>query len=313
MTTMVTGGNGFIGGRILRKLVERGQRPVCFDLAPPGPALRAIADTFDHYRGDVTRLPQLLEAIDAYGVNRVIHMAALLPPDTETRPQLGMQVNIIGTSNVFEAAVYGGLERVVYASSIAVYGTQEPFGERPIVEDDLAAPVNVYGMTKLANDVAARAYRERHGLDLRGVRIATVFGHGRVTGMTGLIGGLLVSLPAVGEPIDLPFHPEEKSAMIHAEDAAEIFVRVALSDSLRHHIYHSGGHLATVGEMADLVRSYLPDVRITTGDRFVPHVYLVDNSRMLADIGYELAPLRMRVLEHINDARREAGITEIAG
>ena len=101
--------------------------------------------------------------------------------------------------------------------------------------------------------------------------------------------------------------------MIHAEDAAEIFVRIALSDSLRHHVYHSGGHLATVSEMADLVRSYLPDARITTGDRFVPHVYLVDNSRMLADIGYELAPLRMRVLEHINDARREAGITEIPG
>ena len=216
MTTMVTGGNGFIGARILRKLVERGQRPVCFDLAPPGPALQPIADSVDHYRGDVTRLPQLLEASDAYGVNRVIHMAALLPPDTETRPQLGMQVNIIGTSNVFEAAVYGKLERVVYASSIAVYGTQEPFGERPILEDDLAAPVNVYGMTKLANDVSARAYRERYGLDLRGVRIATVFGHGRVTGMTGLIGGLLVSLPAVGRPVDLPFHPEEKSALIHA-------------------------------------------------------------------------------------------------
>ena len=311
MTTMVTGGNGFIGARILRKLVERGQRPVCFDLAPPGAALQPIAGSVDHYRGDVTRLPQLLEAIDAYGVSRVIHMAALLPPDTETRPQLGMQVNIIGTSNVFEAAVYGKLERVVYASSIAVYGTQEPFGERPILEDDLAAPVNVYGMTKLANDVSARAYRERYGLDLRGVRIATVFGHGRVTGMTGLIGGLLVSLPAVGKPVDLPFHPEEKSALIHAEDAAEIFVRVALSDSLRHHVYHSGGHLATVGGMAALVREHLPDARISLGDRFVPHVYLVDNSRMLADVGYELAPLSVRVLDHINDARREAGMAEI--
>ena len=308
---MVTGGNGFIGARILRKLVQRGQRPVCFDLAPPGAALQTIAGSVDHYRGDVTRLPQLLEAIDAYGVNRVIHMAALLPPDTETRPQLGMLVNIIGTSNVFEAAVYGKLERVVYASSIAVYGTQEPFGERPILEDDLAAPVNVYGMTKLANDVAARAYRERYGLDLRGVRIATVFGHGRVTGMTGLIGGLLVSLPAVGKPVDLPFHPEEKSAMIHAEDAAEIFVRVALSDSLRHHVYHSGGHLATVGEIAALVREHLPDARISLGDHFVPHVYLVDNSRMLADVGYELAPLSVRVLDHINDARREANIPEI--
>ena len=311
MTTMITGGNGFIGGRILRKLVERGERPVCFDLAPPRASAQFPADSVDFYRGDVTRLPHLLEAIHDFGVTRIIHMAALLPPDTEERPQLGIEVNVLGTTNVFEAARWAGLERVVYASSIAVYGTQEPFGERPILEDDLAAPVNVYGMTKLANDVSARAYRDRFGLDLRGVRIATVFGHGRVTGMTGMIGGLLASLPAVGEPVSLPFHPDEKSAMIHAEDAAEIFVRIALSGSLRHHVYHSGGHLASVGEMAGIVRGYLPDARIDLGDRFVPHVYLVDNSRMLADVGYELAPLRVRVLEHINDARQEAGLTEI--
>jgi hypothetical protein len=76
-------------------------------------------------------------------------------------------------------------------------------------------------------------------------------------------------------------------------------------------VYHSGGHLATVGEMAALVREHLPDARIRLGERFVPHVYLVDNSRMLADVGYELAPLSVRVLDHINDARREAGMVEI--
>ena len=51
----------------------------------------------------------------------------------------------------------------------------------------------------------------------------------------------------------------------------------------------------------------------TTGQQAVPHVYLVDNSRMLADVGYELAPLEVRVLEHINDAREEAGLEAIAG
>jgi hypothetical protein len=82
---------------------------------------------------------------------------------------------------------------------------------------------------------------------------------------------------------------------------------------LNHRIYISGGHLATIKDMADTVRSIIPGAQITTGDQAVPHIYRVDNSRMLADIGYEIAPLRVRVLEHINDARREAGIEPVSG
>jgi len=117
----------------------------------------------------------------------------------------------------------------------------------------------------------------------------------------------------VGKPVSMPFHQDELSPMIHAEDAAEIFVRAVLSDQLNHRVYISGGHLATIRDMADAVRSFIPDAQITTGDQAVPHIYLVDNSRMLADIGYELAPLRVRILEHINDARREAGLAPISG
>ena len=313
MSIMVTGGTGFIGNRIVRKLVERGEEVVCFDLAAPRANLEPYLDRIQVYRGDITQVPHLLEAVNIHRVRKIIHMAALLPPDTEDRPHFGMLVNIQGTNNVFEVARWTEVDRVVYASSIAVFGVQDTFGERPVNEDDLSAPVNVYGMTKAANDFAAGKYIDRYGLDLRGVRICTVFGHGRVTGMTGIIGGLMMSLPAVGKPISMPFHQDEPSPMIHAEDAAEIFVRAALSDGLNHRVYISGGHLCTIREMADIVREFIPDAQITTGDQAVPHIYLVDNSRMLADIGYELAPLRVRVLEHINDARREAGLEPIGG
>jgi nucleoside-diphosphate-sugar epimerase len=313
MAVLVTGGAGFIGNRIVRKLVERNEDVVCFDMAPPRGNLEPYLDRIQVYRGDITQLPHLLEAINLHQVHKIVHMAALLPPDTEERPHFGMQVNIQGTNNVFEAARWTRVQRVVYASSIAAYGVQDTFGERAVNEDDITSPVNVYGMTKAANDFAAGKYIDRYGLDIRGIRICTVFGHGRVTGMTGMIGGLMVSLPAVGQPISMPFHQDEPSPMIHAEDAAEIFIRAALNESLNHRIYISGGHLATIRDMADAVRSFIPDAQITTGDQAVPHIYLVDNSRMLSDIGYELAPLRVRVLEHINDARREAGLAPIEG
>ena len=224
MSIMVTGGTGFIGNRIIRKLLDRGEEVVCFDLAPPRNNLEPYADQINFYRGDISQIPHLLEAINTFEVHKIIHMAALLPPDTEDRPHFGMSVNIQGTNNVFEAARWSNIQRVVYASSIAVYGVQETFGDRPINETDLSDPVNVYGMTKAANDFAAGRYRERYDMDIRGVRICTVFGHGRVTGMTGMIGGLMMSLPAIGKPVTMQFDPSEASPMIHAEDAAEIFV-----------------------------------------------------------------------------------------
>ena len=219
---------------------------------------------------------------------------------------------------------------MVYASSIAVYGVQETFGERPVDEEDLSSPINVYGMTKAANDFAAGRYRDRYGMDVRGVRICTVFGHGRVTGMTGMIGGLMMSLPAIGQPVAMEFDPSEASPMIHAEDAAEMFVQVALSTSLNHSIYISGGHLATIQDMATLVREFVPDAQITTGDRPVPHVYLVDNSRMLAGYrlrngspegpgvgAHERRPPGSRPAAHLRLTKtsrvREAKIREIAG
>jgi nucleoside-diphosphate-sugar epimerase len=308
MTIMVTGGNGFIGQRIVRILLERGEEVLSFDMAPLRSGKQIESDRLSVYRGDITQVPHLTEAINTHSVDRIIHMAALLPPDTEERPHYGMLVNIQGTNNVFEVARWSGIKRVVYASSIAVYGAQDRSAQRPINEDHQHDPVNVYGMTKSVNDFSAAAYRDRFGLDIRGVRICTVFGHGRVTGMTGMIGGLMISLPAIGESIDLPFDADEPSCMIHAEDAAEIFVRIALAENLNHPVYISGGHLASVGDMAEQVRQFIPGAQITTGDRRVPHVFLVDNSRMLADIGYELAPLGMRIMEHIADARREAGM-----
>ena len=313
MSVMVTGGTGFIGNRIIRKLLDRGEEVVCFDLAPPRANLEPYLDRINLYRGDITQLPHLLEAINNNGVHKIIHMAALLPPDTEERHSYAMQVNIGGTNNVFEAARWTEVERVVYASSIAVYGVQDTFGDRPINEDDLNDPINVYGMTKSVNDFSAKRYIDRHGLDLVGVRICTVFGHGRVTGMTGMIGGLLMSLPAIGKPVSMPFHQEEQSPMIHAEDAAEIFVRAALANKLNHPIYISGGNMCSIKDMADIVRDIIPGAQISTGDQLVPHVYNVDNSRMLADIGYEIAPLRQRILDHINDARTEAGMDALIG
>ena len=88
MSIMVTGGTGFIGHRIIRKLLDRGEEVICFDLAPPRANLEPFLDRIQFYRGDIGQIPHLLEAINTYRVHKIIHMAALLPCGFKVLPAL---------------------------------------------------------------------------------------------------------------------------------------------------------------------------------------------------------------------------------
>jgi len=103
--------------------------------------------------------------------------------------------------------------------------------------------------------------------------------------------------------------------LIHVEDMAEIFARVLLADAPRHALYNSGGIPASLGELADIVRGFLPDARITfaeEGGREDSGNYLVDNRRLTEEFGIELPGLHTRVLEVLNDIRRAEGLPLVA-
>jgi len=94
--------------------------------------------------------------------------------------------------------------------------------------------------------------------------------------------------------------------LVHVEDMAEIFTRVLLAEAPRHHLYNSGGIPVSLGELADIVRGFLPDAQITfaqEGGREDSGNYLVDNSRLAKEFGIEYPGLHTRVLEVINDIR----------
>ena len=99
---------------------------------------------------------------------------------------------------------------------------------------------------------------------------------------------------------------------IHVEDIAEIFVRVTLAESTQHPVYNSGGETISLGQLADLVRRFLPEAQITfekeEGGRAASGNYLMDNSRLRQEFEVTLAPFPQRVLEIVNDIRREEGL-----
>jgi nucleoside-diphosphate-sugar epimerase len=312
MSILVIGATGFIGPRLIKRLVARGETVVGMDVNPGAAAFGNIPVGAPVMRGDVTRFDDVMRTIVEVKPERVINLAYGLGAG-EGNPHQVMLLDVLGMDNVFEAARLAGVRRVVYASSIAVSGQQSHFGERPVTEDDPVYGTSQYAMHKIFNEFQAKKYIKNYGMSITGVRPANVTGPDKVRGSVDHV-QLMVDA-ARGKPVNLP----KKGFMrllIHVEDIAEVFTRVLLADTPRHDIYNSGGIPASLGELADIVRGFLPNAQITfaqDGGREESGNYLVDWSRLAGEFGIEYPGLHTRVLEIINDVRREEGLALVGG
>ncbi len=312
MTVLVMGGAGFIGPRVIRKLVERGEQVYATDINPildiPGVERDAIRSA----RVDITDFEQVTRSIVESEPDRIINLAYLLGGG-EGNPHHQMRLNILGMDNCFEAARLLGVNRVVYASSVAVSGQQSNFGDRLATEDDGTFGTSQYAVHKIFNEFQAKMFNENYGMSITGIRPANVTGPDKVRGSVDHV--RCVTLPARGEPVSFPYQ-EMMRLPIHVEDIAEAFVRVSLVDRSESEIYNSGGTAISLGDLAEMVQGYLPDAQISfddPGGREHSGNYLVDNSRLLNEFELAYAPLSQRVLEIINDVRADEGLPLVSG
>jgi nucleoside-diphosphate-sugar epimerase len=312
MPVLVIGATGFIGPRLIRRLLARGEPVVGMDLNPGAAAFGDVPIGAPVYRGDVTQFEDVMRAILDVKPERVINLAYGLGAG-EGNPHQVMRLDILGMDNVFEACRLAGVKRVVYASSIAVSGQQSHFGDRLVNEDDPVHGTSQYAMHKIFNEFQARKYIKNYGMSIVGVRPANVTGPDKVRGSVDHV--QIMTEAARGKPVHLP----QKGLMrllVHVEDMAEIFARVLLAETPRHSLYNSGGIPVSLGELADIVRGFLPDAQITfasEGGREDSGNYLVDWSRLAKEFGIEYPGLHTRVLEVINDVRRQEGLPLVTG
>ena len=114
-------------------------------------------------------------------------------------------------------------------------------------------------MHKIFNEWQAQDYNEKFGMPITGIRPANVTGPDKVRGSVDHVN--IITEPAQGKPITFPF----KDAMrcpIHVDDIAEVFARVLLTEKPKQAVYNSGGLAISLGEIADIVREFLPDAKI---------------------------------------------------
>ena len=311
MTSVVIGGTGFIGRRLIPRLVERGEDVVCMDINPGAAAFEAEGDKVEVVRGDVTQFDEVMALVAEVRPERLVNLSYYIGSDLP--PRVATKLNVVGMDNCFEAARLAGVRHTVFASSLAVSGAQRNFGERATTEDDHRYGAKQYAVCKIFNEWQARDYIDKYGMTITGVRPANVTGPDKIHGSVDHVS--CVTGPARGEPVTFPYR-DTMRAPIHVDDIAEVFARVATTEKPAHAIYNSGGTPISLGELAEIVRGFLPDARISfeneTGGKEAAGNYLIDNRRLVEEFGVQYAPLRQRVLEIINEVRAGMGKPPVA-
>ena len=183
MKYVVTGGAGFIGSHITKKLVERGDIVTVIDNMNTGKEknLESVMDKINFVKGDILDT-ELLEGITK-DVDGVFHQAALASvQDSFDEPDKYHNVNVNGTENILKLSKKYGF-KVVYASSSSVYGNPIRI---PIKESDGKNPINPYAETKLKKEELAIKY-SKMGVSVIGLRYFNVFGKGQSKEYAGVL------------------------------------------------------------------------------------------------------------------------------
>jgi nucleoside-diphosphate-sugar epimerase len=311
MKILVLGGAGFIGPRIMRRLLELGHEIGCMDLNQNSPSIANIKNQIRVTKGDVTLMDDVMKTMMEFKPDRVLHLAYYLGDERD--PHSAVRLNILGTDNCFEAARICGIKNVIYASSLAAYGLQRLHGERALTEDDLCLDTGVYGASKIYNERQAAWYNKAYNMKITGIRPVNITGPDKIHGSVDHV--QCITLPALNQPVQFPYRDTTRIIM-HVEDVSEIFVRVTLAESTQYAIYNAGGETFSLGQLADLVKEFLPQAKITFqkehGGKELSMNYLMDNTRFVKEFNFTPVSFPQRVKEIINDVRRGAGLPLLA-
>lgn len=283
----LTGALGCIGAWVVKTLVERGDKPIVFDQATDSHRLRAVMTPEDlakveFVKGDITDAARVKEAIAASGAKRIIHLAGVQVPTCRVNPVLGATVNVLGTLHVFEAARQLGVERVVYASSAAVFGMSED--DDPVDEKTDSEPLTHYGVFKQTNEGNARIYFLDHQLSSVGLRPLTVYGPGRDTGITS-DPTKAMKAAVVGRPFKIRF--SGLTDFLYVADTAAAFIASADHAPAGAHVFNLHGETRDVSDVIGLIDDLLPSSRglITHDGPRIPIAPSLSDASFRATIG----------------------------
>jgi nucleoside-diphosphate-sugar epimerase len=248
MTILITGGTGFVGLGLAERIVAEGDDVILFGIAPPPDYLRSRlpGDRVRVAVGDVRSATDIRSACCDAAIDMVIHMAAVTagPVKERSNPEQILSVNVEGTAVILKTLASGvPPRRIVIASSGAAYGFAAAGGDGRLSETmTCPAPAGLYGISKLAGEQVALRLGEIYGLDVRVVRLGTVYGPWEYpTGVREVMSPQrqILQCVATGRAAILP--RAMPSDWIYVRDVARGIMAVARARELEPRLLNLGG------------------------------------------------------------------------
>ncbi len=227
MKILITGGGGFLGQKVARTLLARGDinEIVLFDIAEPSTGIQDARVRF--VKGEVSDVGAINALIVNGGkpeIGGIFHLAAVVSGQAESDFELGMRVNLDGLRNVLEAArLAGNRPRLLFSSSIAVFGTPLP---DVITDATTPTPQASYGVQKLIGEWLVADYHRKGFIDGRAVRIPTVSVRpGKANAAASSFASAVIREPLNGIDYGCPVPPETLMWMCGPRDVVSNLVR----------------------------------------------------------------------------------------
>lgn len=283
---VVTGGAGFIGAHTVRLLVRQGATVRVLDDLSAGDVSRLDGLGVELIEGSITDPDAVARAM--VGARYVIHLAALVSvPASMADPVAFHDTNVGGFLTVLEGARAAGVERVVYASSCAVYGSLPGL---PKGEGAALAPESPYAATKLANEAYASAWTAM-GLSCVGLRYFNVFGPGQdPSGPYGAVIPTFVERAARGEALRVDGDGSQGRDFVSVRDVAAANVLACSAPDVGGLVFNVGtGSMLTIKHLADRIAAAFDGaVRVEHGPAREGDVHLscADVAQAKARLGF---------------------------
>lgn len=254
MSVLVTGGAGFIGSHVCAGLLARGDEVVALDNLSTG-SPENVPEGAELVVTDVADEGAVRDVLARGGFEAVLHVAGQASVDRSfERPERDLRTNVVGTLKVIEACIEARVPRLVYASSMTVYGEPERV---PTPENAPPMPVSYYGVTKLAGEQYVHIAGARPDVDLSvtSLRMFNVYGE-RQSVTNPYQGVLAIFMGNVlrGEPITIHSDGAQTRDFVYVADVVEAWMRILDNDNTRNSVFNVGsGRETSVAELAHAV------------------------------------------------------------
>ncbi len=309
---LVTGGLGFIGAHVVRELLREGTPVIVIDREVVGNAADEVLSvdqraSLRRVAGTIPGVRALTRLLREHMVETVVHLASPLATVTEGNPRLVTNEMIAPQVAILDACRLAKVRRLVWASSVGVFGRPQDYPGLPISNDAPHLPLTMYGAAKSFLERVSSLYGARHGLDTLGLRFPLVYGPSRRRG-GGQFTTEMIEGAALGRRCEVAY-ADTRNSWMYVTDAAQSVLRAMHADRPSSRAFTVCGQTATTREVAELLLECFPDAELEllagSGDLVADY----DSGPAFEELGYRPAvTLREGVLATANAARQRSGL-----